>query len=774
MPSRAKKSTKKFEKNHLKDVLERRKDFAKIKQRQQIKTKRKARNASDKAKVSDEEQEPVTKKARKNTSQNPAPFNEKSVDEYIQDDVELPEIKQKQGKQPRITNGVKKGSNKTGKRKRDDDAASEEALSESSVSEEQGDIFGDEGNDSPEEGGLEMHKDDLDALAEKDPDFYKYLKENDAELLDFDEDGFEDDQFNEQNEPKSKRQKSKELPHDAAMGTKDAGSEITMAMVEKWKTALSEQHSLSAMRQIVLAFRAAAFVNTDDAKEQKYSISSPEVYHQLLVIALEHIPDVLRHHLPVHELASGKIRIATESKKYRNAIPLLKIHAASIQRLLENLSDASTTKLTVSSLTPLLPYLLSYKKVLRGLCKTCVEIWSDTATTEATRVTAFIFIRRLIIISDASIREAVLKTTYQGLVKGSRTTNVHTLAAINLMKNSAAELWGLDPDIGYTTGFSYIRQLAIHLRQTVNHPTSDSYKTIYNWQYVHALDFWSRVLSSYCSPANNPRLKEASSSPLHPLVYPLVQITNGALRLIPTPAYFPLRFHLSRALLRLSFATTTFIPLAPSLLEVLSSPECSKSNPKPSTLAPLDFSVVLRAPKSYLGTRVYQDGLGTEISELLAEFFYIWTKHIAFPELALPPIVHLKRWLKAANSKSNDTKTSSQRSRRRGGSSKTQTAISLLVQKSELNTSFIEGKRREVRFGPTDRAEVENFLRDIPSEDTPLGGFVVGERKRKEEREKILREGRREDQKGRKEMEKDTQDEIFEDESEDEAAMELK
>ena len=772
MPSRAKKSTKKFEKNHLKDVLERRKDFAKIKQRQQIKTKRKARNASDKARVSDEEQEPATKKARKNTSQNPAPLNEKSVDEFIQDAFELPEIKQKQMKQSRITNGVKEGSNKTGKRKRVDDAASEEALSEPSISEEQGDIFDDEGNDAADEGGLEMHKDDLDALAEKDPEFYKYLKENDAELLDFDEDGF-DDQFNEHDEPKSKRQKSKEIPHDPATGAKDVGSEVTMAMVKKWKTSLSEQHSLIAMRQIVLAFRAAAFNNSDDAKEQKYSISSPEVYHRLLVVALEHIPDVLRHHLPVHELASGKIRIATESKKYRNAIPLLKIHAASIQRLLENLSDASTTKLTVSSLIPLLPYLLSYKKILRGLCKTCVEIWSDTATTEATRVTAFIFIRRLVIISDASTREAALKTTYQGLVKGSRITNVHTLAAINLMKNSAAELWGLDPDIGYTTGFNYIRQLAIHLRQTVNHPTSDSYKTIYNWQYVHALDFWSRVLSSHCSPASNPRLKEASSSPLHPLVYPLVQITNGALRLIPTPTYFPLRFHLSRALLRLSFATTTFIPLAPSLLEVLTSPECSKSNPKPSTLAPLDFSVVLRAPKSYLGTRVYQDGLGTEISELLAEFFYIWTKHIAFPELALPPIVHIKRWLKGANSKSNDTKTSSQRSGRRGGSSKTQIAISLLVQKLELNISFIEGKRHEVRFGPTDRQEVETFLRDIPSEDTPLGGFVVGERKRKEEREKILREGRREDQKGRKEMEKDTQDEISKDESEDEAAMEL-
>lgn len=773
MPGRAKKSTKKFEKNHLKDTIERRKEFAKIKQRQQIKTKRKARNASDNAKASDEEQEPVTKRAKKNVPRDAAPLNDMSVDDFLQGGFELPEIKPKPGRTSKTTNGVDKGIKKTQRRTNNGEADSESKISDSSGFDEQGDTFSDEGAESAGDDGLEMHKGDLEALAEKDPDFYKYLKENDAELLDFDEEGSEGDQLSGDDTPKNKRQNDKESSTNSRLGKKDDATEVTIAMVKRWKTAMSEQHSLTAMRQVVLAFKAAAFVNSDDAKAQRYAISTAEVYHQLLVIALEQVPQVLSHHLPAKETASGKVRVATDSKKFRSISPLLKSHAASIQRLLENLSDASTTKLTVSSLIPLLPYLLSFKKVLRGLCKSCVEIWSDASTTEATRVTAFLFIRRLAVISDSSIREAVVKTTYQGLVKGSRTTNIHTLSGINLMKNSAAELWGLDTDIGYTTGFTYIRRLAIHLRQTVNHPTSDSYKTIYNWQYVHALDFWSRVLSSHCSPATNPHLKDSSSSPLHPLIYPLVQITLGALRLIPTPTYFPLRFHLTRALLRLSYATITFIPLAPSLLEVLSSPDCSKSNPKPSTLAPLDFAVVLRAPKSYLGTRVYQDGLGTEISELLAEFFHIWAKHIAFPELVLPPIVHLKRWLKAANLKSQDTKGPRQRSRHRGGSSKTQTAISLLVQKLGLNSSFIEGKRREVRYGPTDREQVENFLRDLPREDTPLGGFVIGERKRKEEREKILADGRKEEGDGRKGKVPE-KEEIFENvESEDEDEMEM-
>lgn len=745
MPGRATKATKKFEKNHLKDTIGRRKEFAKIKQRNQVSAKRKARNASDKARVSDDEAGPPQKKVKINGTDDGKPFGGMSVDDFFQGGFELPQPKaQRKNKKGAVDGDEEKVAVSS---KRNEQVYTAEKSDEGpglTVPEDKG-AFSEEEAGSGEEDGIETHKEDLDALAQKDPEFYKYLQENDAELLDFGDDGdFEAmDHWSEDDEVPKKGKKGKKAI-EAAQGAGDDSSEVSMAMVKKWKTAVSEAHSLRAMRQVVLAFRAAVYVRSDEFKTPRYSISSPEVYHQLLVVALEHIPTVLNHHLPVKETSSGKVRIATESKKFRTLTPLLKSHSASLQHLLENLSDASTIKLTVSSLVQILPYILSFKKTLRSLCKTTVDIWSDTTTTEATRITAFLFLRRLAVISDASVREALLKTTYQGLVKGSRITNTHTLSGINLMKNSAAELWGLDADIGYITGFTYIRQLAIHLRQTVNHPTTDSYKTIYNWQYVHALDFWSRVLSTHCSPASNPHLKTASDSPLHPLVYPLVQITTGALRLIPTPVYFPLRFHLTRALLRVSHATTTFIPLAPSLLEVLNSPECSKSNPKPSTLAPLDFSIILRAPKSYLGTRVYQDGLGVEVAELIAESFNLWAKHIAFPELALPPIAFLKRWLKSCNTAPSGDQRAAGKRRQKGGNTRIHAAIALVVQKLELNSAFVEGRRREVKFGPADREEVEGFLRDVAGEDTPLGGFVVGERGRKEVREKVLREGRRE------------------------------
>ena len=743
MPGHMKKSTKKFEKNHLKDVIDKRKESAKIKQRQQTKMKKQKRNAADKAKAPDIQNEHTAVQVKSTDAASRNDLSKMSVDDFFQGGFKLPESKVKQ------KSGTSEGKPQTkiGKRKRGE----EEAASESFLENDKDVNSSNDGAVSEQEDGLEDHKGDLDALAEKDPEFYKYLQDNDAKLLDFEGSGGlpELDESSEEEITSRKKQKKAKDREKLDENSPDEGaSEVTMAIIQKWKTAMVENHSFRAMRQVILAFRSAAYVNSDDEKEHKYSISSPEAYHELLMIALEYIPKVLHFHLPARESANGKIRISTDSKKYRTLTPLLKSHSTSILHLLQNLSDAPTIKLTLSALLPVLPYLLSFKKVLRDLTKIVVNIWSDTGSDEATRITAFLLLRRLAIISDASLREAVLKTTYQGLVKGSRVTNIHTLAGVNLMKNSAAELWGFDPNIGYTTGFTNIRQLAVHLRTCITHPTKDSYKLVYNWQYVHSLDFWSRVLSTHCSTASNPLLKSPSASPLHPLIYPLVQITLGALRLIPTPIYFPLRFHLTRSLLRLSRTTNTYIPLAPALLEVLSSPELSKK-PNPSTLPPLDFAIVLRAPKSYLRTRVYQDGLGHQSQDLLAEFFGCWAKSIAFPELVIPPSVTIKRWLKAASSAPSrgDRQATANVAREGKGNknSKLNASIALLLQKLSANAQYIEEHRARVSFGPSDREGVDGFLREVAIEETPLGAFVEGLRKQKEEREGLMEQGRKEE-----------------------------
>ncbi|OCK85572.1 ribosome assembly protein-like protein Noc2 [Lepidopterella palustris CBS 459.81] len=739
------KATRKFEKNHLKDEIKRRKEFAKVKQKQQIKAKRKERRAKDNERADDLEQPDDKNKAAKG-ERDGNPFGDMSVDDFFQGGFDIPEKPKKKAKKPNV-NSIPP---MTGKRKRSQPEAESTSLSDEPL--EQNSTVDLSHSEAESEDGFDTHKEQLAALASKDPEFYKYLQDNDAELLDFEDVDFAEIDALSDNEdeetPRKKQKKSKQsrkLEDELEDGDQQDSNEVTKAMTKKWSSAMVSGYSLRATKEVALAFRAAAHLNEDDGKEYKYSISDSDVYHELLIIALQHIPKVLQQHLPVKETVTGKIRVATDSKKYRTLTPLLKSHTTSVHHLLENLSDAATLRLTLDSLLSLLPYILSFKKLVRDVARTVVGVWADSSNKEITRVAAFLVLRKLVVIGDPSIKEAVLKATYQGLVKGARSTTVHTIQGVNLMKNTAAELWGLDPNIGYTTGFTFIRQLAIHLRSAITNKSKESYKTVYNWQYVHSLDFWSRVVSAHCESLRE--VESGHESPLRPLIYPLVQVTIGAMRLIPTAQYFPLRFQLTRSLLRISLATSTYIPLAPALYEVLNSAEMKKPA-KPSTLKALDFSTSIRAAKSYLRTRVYQDGVGEQVVELLSEFFVLWAKNIAFPELALPLLVMLKRWIKEMSKKSSGNKNH-----------KVNSMVTLLAQKLEVNSAWVEEKRRKVDFAPNNRAGVESFLKDVELEKSPLGAFVIGQRKAREQKASLLEEGRKEEERKRQEAREEAEKE---------------
>lgn len=753
------KATKKFEKKHLKGVLDKRKANAKVKQRHQIQDKKKARRAKDAdffkgGKDGGEEggeapKKPNGVKGKKST--------EMSVDDFFSGGFED------------IIDDKAAAKAKLGKRKRSDPKKDGDDGSDSDDSVGAQPVAVSDSEDEEEEDaatdGHGMSQKAMDDLAEKDPEFYKFLKENDPDALDFDDnaDLAEVDELSageesaeEEEQPKKKRKKAKAA---AAEEEEPAqANELTRATVASWRKAMAEKQSLRAARQVVLAFRVAAHLNEEDEEDapQRWVINSPEVFNDVLVLALKEIPVVMNHHLPVKESASGKVYVQTETKKFKTLSLLLKSYTSSIMHLLSTLSDDKTLKLTLSSITPILPYLLSFKKLIRALAKSVVNFWAQPASTETTKITAFLVLRRLVVIGDKGIRETVLKATYQGLVQGCRVTNHNTIQGINLMKNSAAELWGIDPAVGYTTAFTFIRQLAIHLRNSIVHNKNDSFRMVYNWQFTHSLDFWSCVLAEHCSP-----LKEAEAgkeSQLKLLIYPLVQVTLGAMRLIPTSLYFPLRFHLVRSLLRTSRATGTYIPLASPLLEVLSSAEMKKP-PKATTLKAFDFSVAYKAPKSYLRTRVYQDGVGEQVVELLSEYMLLWSTSIAFPELALPVVIQLKRWIKQARSKSQGNRNA-----------KLVSQLVLLVQKLEANAKFVEERRAKVDFAPKDRAQVDAFLRDFDVAKTPLGAYVVGQRKARAERAKMLEEARKDDDRKRREeeMADDAQDD-----SEDEMDVDL-
>lgn len=661
------KSTKKFQSKHLKRTLDQRKEVKK--HRQLLAKHRGNRNKAGAGAGGGAEASGASKKKDEI-------FDDMDVEQFFEGGFEVPKEKGSKVK-------------KTKEQEEEDD--------ESSSDEE-----------------IEEHKEDLSKLAEKDPEFYNYLKENDKDLLD----------FNPTNPLDAISADEGDDGEEHADGKKVDSSEkieVTLKMVKDWSKKLNEP-SLKLIKNVLTAFKAAVNAN-NDKEEYKYTVTEPKAFQELLLLGLKKVPVAIQRLVP-YKVIKGT-RTVPVSTKVKQLNSILKSHAGSLITLLNDINNTETAALVLSSVQELLPYFISFRRLLKDILNAVVSVWSSTQDVE-TQIASFAFLNNASREFSKSSLETILKLTYSSFIKQCRQTNVHTMPMINFQKNSAAELFGIDQSVSYQIGFDYIRQLAIHLRNSINN-TKDGYKTIYNWQYTHSLDFWSRVLSLHC----NPDVEMKKESPLRQLIYPLVQVTLGAARLIPTAQFFPLRFYLMRSLIRLSQNTGVFIPLFPLLQEILNSTTLTK-NPKNANLQAFDFDHNIKANTAYLGTRVYQQGVCEQIIDLASEYLVLYSKSISFPELATPVIISLRRYIKT----SSNVKFNKQ--------------LSQLVDKLNQNSEFIQQKRSTVEFGPKNRVEVNNFLKDLSWEKTPLGVYVKVQREVKEEKVRILRESLAEEEEERK------------------------
>ncbi|OZJ05338.1 hypothetical protein BZG36_01559 [Bifiguratus adelaidae] len=607
------------------------------------------------------------------------------------------------------------------------------------------------------------HKAQLESLKEKDPEFYEYLQKNDQELLDFDmsenedaddmmsegedeeaadhemvdEEGEDEDQDEDQEDDEelegSEEEEEEPLPKEKKASKIDSGegsTTLTKDMINTWSEHMQQTHSLRSLRRMLLAFRTAARMHDDEDAGFAYKIDDPAIFTKVIITTLKQVPTVLDHHLPPKRDRDAP----TTAPKWRQLHSVVKSFLQNSLHLLKGLTDNDMIYFVVKELERCNAYWVCFNRLGRDYLKQLLSHWSNTSSSDSVRIQCFLSIRTLAKTSMTStpatkqgpgkataksnFLELCLKGIYSTFVRNAKNTNIHTIPSINLMRNLAAQLYGLDFEISYQHGFVYIRQLAIHLRNSMNIKSKESYKSVYNWQFIHCLDFWTNVICDYCGAETLAELG-LSESPLQPLIYPLVQVAIGVIRLIPTAQYFPLRFHVIRSITALIRQTGVFIPLAPYIFEVLESAEIKKKA-KPGTMKPLDYQLYLKTPKQYMHTKVNQDGLLEEVYDTLLEYYACFSKSIAFPELVIPAIVLLKRNIK----KSKNIKFNKQ--------------LHQLVDKLEANSKYIEQQRSRVEFSPTEQSQITRFLQDVQPHATPLGSFLSSHRKVKEQCKALL------------------------------------
>ncbi|KAI4306718.1 hypothetical protein L6164_029972 [Bauhinia variegata] len=555
------------------------------------------------------------------------------------------------------------------------------------------------------------HKEQLERLQQKDPEFYEFLKEHDNELLQFsDEDIDEDvDTDLEDGDPQLDDEAGK---HEIEEKGQKSQKAITTAMVDSWCKSIQENGSLSAVRSLMRAFRTACHHGDDGEGESvtKLSIISSSVFNKIMLFVLNEMDGILRNLLKLPAFGGKKetIKDLMTTKQWKPHGHLVKSYLGNALHILNQMTDMEMISFTLRRIKYSSLFLAAFPTLLRKYIKVAIHFWGTGGG--ALPIVSFLFLRDVCIRIGSDCTDECFRGIYKAYVLNCPFVNAVKLQHLHLLRNCVIELLGVDLPTAYQHAFVFIRQLAMILREALNTKTKEAFRKVYEWKFMNCLELWTGAICAYSS---DPDFK--------PLAYPLIQIISGVARLVPTARYFPLRLRCVRMLNRIAASANSFIPVSMLLLDMLEMKELNRP-PTGGVGKAVDLHAVLKVSKPTLKTRAFQEACVFSVVEGLAEHLAQWSYSVAFFELSFIPLVRLRTFCKL---------TKVERFRKE---------IRLLIRQIEANIEFVNGKRMSIDFLPNDPA-ASSFLEDEKkSAVSPLSKYVLTLRQREQQRNESLKE----------------------------------
>lgn len=551
-------------------------------------------------------------------------------------------------------------------------------------------------------------------LQTTDPELFKFLEQNDKKLLHF---GTEAD------DPEQDEEEDGDLLHKPADSLEVASDEsdyepeegdgptrkanaITMKILKEWQIGLqAEEVSIETIRNVIKAFNSALIsVSGDINTHGTYIVEGAAIFNGIIQLCVLHLEKAIRKYLKL----SGKsnFKEIQKCKRFSKVKNVLRSYLMDLTKLLESVANSNILSVILKHLHQIASVLAAFSSITKPVLKRLIQIWSTGE--ESIRIVAFLCILKITRNQQELFLNQVLKTMYMEYVRNSKFVSPSSLPAINFMRRSLTELFLLDLNLAYHHVFLFVRQLAIHLRNAILLQKKEHFQQIYNWQYVNSLKLWGDVLSTISlnvSSAGAP-VKADNKSKLLSLIYPLVSIINGVIKLKSSANYFPLRFHCIKILIDLSRATKVFIPTLPYIIEVLNSNTFNQQHKK-LAMKPISFTCILRIQKGHLDENSFRDEVIEQVFGLALECVMNECTSIAFPDMVVPHIIALNHFIKHSKN-SNYVKKLKQ-----------------LTDKIIEQSNYIDMRRNKINFSLNDANYVKSWEINMKTGQTPLELFYV-------------------------------------------------
>ncbi|KAL4484970.1 hypothetical protein ABPG74_020147 [Tetrahymena malaccensis] len=409
-----------------------------------------------------------------------------------------------------------------------------------------------------------------------------------------------------------------------------ASKVISLKRVEDIIQKVEKEPTQKSIAHFIKIFRICVSQNEDEnaddmeenKNEQDFIIEDGAVYDKVVTFALQRFPHLLKKLLKLEE---GQI---LESVSSRKLDIVLKVYLLNIVKMAENVHDEDMLIYMLTFYPIITDFMFPLKKLFMRFLKYMVELWATNNNLKL-KLKAFIIIRRICKNTKSEEVDKVFRRVYAAYFENVRHVSWRTYESVIFMINCYTELMVEHKDAAYYIGFSYLRQIAVLLKDNMA-KKGDEMK-VFNWQVINSLKLWSQTIS-----------RQPADEDLGQLIYPLVELIIGVNQFSNSQEYVPLKFHLIQCLNTIAQRTDTFIPTLKLIKDVLNSGEFRKKKTQ-STKKPFDFSISLKIDNKYKNTNVLWNEIFKFGLDLSAEYLAIYSRDIGFPEMCYNYIKYLKK-----------------------------------------------------------------------------------------------------------------------------------